>query len=601
MTQTTDLVGEIVAAARTAPAPRDGLQWIDFLAVGIYLLITMGIVIWSSRRQANTSEFFLGGRRMPWMAVGLSVLATLMSSISYMGVPGEMIKNGVAMFAQYLALPLSMSVVLFVWIPFFMRLKFTSAYEYLERRFDVETRIIGSLLFLLLRLGWMSMVTYVGSLALTQMVGTLIPADTIDPLAKWIDPTAAEPTMLRASFLYWIIVSVGLSATVYGSIGGFRAAIWNDVLQSVMLFGGTVVTLGYVVWTTGTGPVEWWKIAAENSSGHTKPILFSLDPTVRMTVFTAALLNFFWVICTHGSDQVVLQRYFSTTSLKSARRSYLVAAVTDVTIGVLLAFCGLALLAFYLQHPAYLPEGIFVAENGHTVVKHGDKVLPHFFAHQLPAGIGGVILAVLVCDVMQTLVSGVNSISAVFAGDLYGRLRPNRKPILTDVGFARFLSVAIGLIVTSLAISVAYLAQHSDRNISDLMAPAFNMFLGPLASLFLIGMFLKCDGRVVKIAVACSVVISFLWSYWQILFGTSYQPTITLTTAVPYLASFLIAAVISRFVRSSISNPGLEYTWVVVMRRPIPVDASELVSDGTIVAQLAPETTNYHEDKSPLR
>ncbi len=97
MTRTTDLVEAVVATTRTAPAPRDGLQWIDFLAVGIYLLVTMGIVIWSSRRQANTSEFFLGGRRMPWMAVGLSVLATLMSSISYMGVPGEMIGIGIHM------------------------------------------------------------------------------------------------------------------------------------------------------------------------------------------------------------------------------------------------------------------------------------------------------------------------------------------------------------------------------------------------------------------------------------------------------------------------------------------------------------------------
>ena len=141
------------------------------------------------------------------------------------------------------------------------------------------------------------MVTYVGSLALSQMVGTLIPADTVDPIARWFDPSAAEPAMMRASFLYWIIVSVGLSATVYGSVGGFRAAIWNDVLQSVMLFGGTVMTLGYVIWTTGTGPVEWWNLAAENSAGHTKPILFSFDPTVSMTVVTAAMLNFFWVIC----------------------------------------------------------------------------------------------------------------------------------------------------------------------------------------------------------------------------------------------------------------------------------------------------------------
>ena len=570
MYQTVAFSRPLLLAASDASLPRDGLQWIDCLGVGIYLLVTMGIVIWSSRRQSNTNEFFLGGRRMPWMAVGLSVLATLMSSISYMGVPGEMIKNGVTMFAQYLALPLSMTVVLFVWMPFFMRLEFTSAYEYLERRFDVRTRIIGSLLFLFLRLGWMSMVTYVGSLALTQMIGTLVPPGMTDPLATWLDPSGTAPTLLRASLLYWIIVAVGLTATVYGSIGGFRAAIWNDVLQSLMLFGGTLVTLGYVVWTTGTGPLDWWRIASENSSGHTKPILFSFDPTVRMTVFTAAMLNFFWVICTHGSDQLVLQRYFSTTSLSSARRSYIVAALTDLTIGVLLAFCGLALLAFYFQHPTYLPQGIFVIENGQTIVKHGDRVLPHFFAHQLPAGIGGVILAVLLCDAMQTLVSGVNSISAVFSSDLYGRLRPDRKRMLSDVGFARLLSVVVGLAVTVLGSGVAYLAQRSGRNIIDMMAPAFNMFLGPLASLFLIGMFLKCDGRVVKVAVMCSVLISFLWSYWQILFGTSYQPTITLTTAVPYLSSFVIAAFIGCFIKAPQDYKGLSYTWSAVMRRQVP-------------------------------
>ena len=160
----------------------------------------------------------------------------------------------------------------------------------------------------------------------------------------------------------------------------------------------------------------------------------------------------------------------------------------------------------------------------------------------------------------------------MFAGDLYGKLRPNRKPLLSDVGFARFISGAVGLIVTALAICVAYLARNSGRNIVDLMGPAFNMFLGPLASLFLIGMFLKCNSTVVKFAVTCSVAISFLWSYWQILFRTDYQPTITLSTGVPYLASFLIAAVVGQVVRNSPDDPGLQYTWPVVMRRPIPTD-----------------------------
>lgn len=571
------LIESLLAATHAAPPPRSGLQLIDFLGVLLYLLVTAGIVIWSARRQKNTEDYFLGGRRMPWMAVGLSLLASLMSSISYTGVPGEMIKNGIAMFAQYMALPFSMTVVLLVWMPFFMRMRFTSAYEYLERRFDPRVRTVGSLLFLFLRLGWMSMVMYVGSLALTQMVGTLIPSGLQDPVASWLKP--GETILLRESLLYWVIVGVGLMATVYSSIGGFRAAIWNDVLQSVMLFGGAAITLLYIMWTTSTGPGDWWRIAAQNSSGHAKPIVFSFDPTVRMTMVTAALLNFFWTICTHGSDQVVLQRYFSTTSLKSARRSYIVNALTDVTIGVLLALSGLALLSFYLQNPTYLPDGVFEKlPNGETVVikGQGDKILPYFFAHQLPAGIGGVILAVLLCDAMQTLVSGVNSISAVFTEDLFARRKGSAKANwFTDLGLAKFLTVIVGLFVTCTANGVAYLAQHSGRNIIDMMAPAFNMFLGPLSSLFLIGMFLKCDGRVALIAVFFSSVISFFWSYWQILFGTDYQPTITLATAVPYLAGFLIAAVLNILSKPNPNSEALQYTWAEVMKRPLPLSEDE--------------------------
>jgi len=243
-----------------------------------------------------------------------------------------------------------------------------------------------------------------------------------------------------------------------------------------------------------------------------------------MTVFTAAALSFFWTICTHGSDQVVLQRYFSTESLSAARRSYIVNAITDLTIGSLLALCGLALLAFYLQHPTFLPEGILTEEHGQVVVKNGDRVLPYFFAHQLPAGIGGVVLAVLLCDAMQTLVSGVNSISAVFTTDVFGRLYPDGHRRLSDLNLAKVLTVIVGLVVTGLGLGVAWLAQHSGRNIIDMMAPAFNVFLGPLAALFLIGMFLKCSGRTAISAVLCGLGISFVWSYWKELSTPATSP-----------------------------------------------------------------------------
>src|SRR5262245_21544306 len=109
--------------------PRSGLVALDYLGVAIYLLVTFGVVFWSSRKETTSEDFFLGSRRMPWLAVGMSLMATLLSTISYLAVPGEVIKNGVAIFAGYLGIPFSMCVVLFVWVPFFMRLRLTSAYE----------------------------------------------------------------------------------------------------------------------------------------------------------------------------------------------------------------------------------------------------------------------------------------------------------------------------------------------------------------------------------------------------------------------------------------------------------------------------------------
>ena len=117
---------------------------------------------------------------------------------------------------------------------------------------------------------------------------------------------------------------------------------------------------------------------------------------MRVTIVTAVLNNFFWTICTHGSDQVVLQRYFSTPSLAAARRSYLMNVVADLTMLVLLTMAGLALLALYLGHPSLLPPG-------KSAVATGDKLFPHFLAHQLPAGCAGLIMAGFLCDALQTL------------------------------------------------------------------------------------------------------------------------------------------------------------------------------------------------------
>src|SRR5262249_46603019 len=156
----------------------------------------------------------------------------------------------------------------------------------------------------------------------------------------------------------------------------------------------------------------------------------------------------------------------------AARRSYVVNATSDMALGLLLALSGLALLSFYLEHPSFLPSHL-------SPTAASDRVLPYFFAHQLPAGLGGLLLASFLCDAMQTLDSGVNSITSVTTTDIVARWAPRRSAGLSRLGLARLQTLGFGLVVTLLACGVAHNARNSGRNIIDLMPRSFNMFLGP--------------------------------------------------------------------------------------------------------------------------
>ena len=542
----------------SAMLPNAGLGLWDFVAVGSYLLVTFGVSAWAARRQVSTEDFFVGGRRMPWMAVGLSILATLFSTISYLGVPGEAVKNGIGLSLGYLALPFSFAVVSIFWIPFFMRLRLTSAYEYLERRFDRSLRKLGATLFILLRIGWMSMVVFVASLAVDEIVG---------PDLKW----------LPGPDVYWIIALIGLTAAVYTSMGGIEAVIWVDVLQCLLLLSGVLLAIGYVALVDHTGPIDWWNTVHANLKQHTAPPIFSTDLTIRVTVFTAIIGNFFWTICTHGSDQVVLQRYFSTSSARQARGSYIINVIVDLTMATLLAVAGFALLTFYLKHASLLPDG-------ETATTMADKLFPFFLGHQLPAGCAGLILSAFLCDAIQTLESGVNSIVAVTTRDLLTSSQtsereseklvagsPEARLALTDLFRVRVFSALLAILVACNAYGVAYLRQVHQLTIVDMMPKFFNMFVGPLAAMFFIGMFWsRCTSRSVWPAAVLGLAVSITWSWWETIFQTSWRPTILLSIAFPCLVTFLSARLISQFVDPARRADEVDYSWLSVIRNRTP-------------------------------
>lgn len=529
-----------------------GLESLDYAAIVLYLVVTFGIALWFGRKQKNTEDFFVGGRRMPWFAVGLSILATLFSTLSYLGVPGEMIRRGIGLFAGYLAVPFSMAVVALLWIPFFMRLRLTSAYEYLERRFSYAVRLLGATLFILLRLGWMSMVIYAASNALDGVKG----GDLHD--VAW----------LPGKDIYWWVAFIGIFAAIYTAVGGIQAMIWTDVLQCFLLLAGVLMAIFYVLLVDHTGPLDWWRIATAEAPQHTSPPLFSWDITVRNTIFFTVIGNFFWTICTHGSDQVVLQRYFSTASLKAARRSYFINVGVDLMMASLLSLAGLALLAYYLRHQSLSP-------SGGTVVEAADKLFPHFLGSQLPAGCAGLVIAAFLCDAMQTLESGVNAITAVVTNDVVPRLRQGRPRLMSDLTFARMMSVLITAIVSANAFFVANLALTQKKTLVDMMPQFFNMFVGPLAGMFIVGMFFsRCTTRSVLPAALVGLTVSVLWSWYKEIFDKPIGPTIFLAIAVPTLTTISIAALLGWLVESGEPHAGQAYTWRSIVRgMPEPGEA----------------------------
>ena len=593
--------------------PHEGLGTFDYAVVTVYLGAMFAMALYFAKRQTSTDEFFLASRGMPWFAVGLSIVASLLSTLSYLSSPGEMIKNGIGMFWQVLAVPLSMAVVLLLWVPFFMRLRMTSAYEYLELRFNYASRALAAVLFIMLRLGWMAMIVYASSIALAEMT---------QPNLSHLEEAAREEK--TQMYLYSVIAAVGLFATVYTAIGGMRAVIWTDVVQFITLFVGALVTIGYVMVTTGTDPTDWWATAAAIGTDHTETPPYSFNPTVRITITTVAIGYFFWTVCTHVSDQVVLQRYFTTKSLKAARRSYVVRAIADISVGILLALCGLCLLAFYIAHPEFLKEGMTPTSG-----EFSDKVFPYFIAHQLPIGIGGLILAALIAAAMSSIDSGVNSVSTVVTTDFFERLKPKGKKRLSALTMARVLTLVVGFSVTLLAYGVDWIAMQNPMpqnkvtakdqesanneqaaqpdgspnpesadqdttqkraNLMELMFKVFNMFLGPLAGFFLIGMFIpRCRSRSVILAVLggmfCSIVWSWLpelsvathdwpllssvWSAWAREYGAGAAPTFTLSVAFPVVATIVFGLLLGYLIEPAGDHSGSEYTWYAVMQRKV--------------------------------
>ena len=537
-----------------------GLDPLDHLVVGVFLISMLAFGYRIGRQQKSTDDFFLGGRTLPAWAVGISLFASLLSTITYLGMPGEMFRTGLAFLTRQLPIPLVLCVVWFLWIPFFARLKLTSAYEYLEERFDYRTRVLAAVFCLLLLFGWISVVVLTASKAMVE----------ISNLQFGSADTAMHVTIL----------AIGMFSVVYTTMGGMRAVVWTDVIQFFVLMFGAFFTMGTVAATTGSGLGDWIDVSMQYR--HEEVEWFDWNLGNRSTVFSVSLGMFFWFTCTHGANQVALQRYFSVKDMWAARRSYIVSAIASIGIGVILAGVGISMM-YYVKTADHSIAAAEHLDSDDIEVRNEaqDGVFPQFIRHHLPAGLRGMVIAALFAAAMSTIDSGANSVSTILTVDF---VRPMQRRRLIAAGEdpdradatllmadaelkrARFFTAGMGVVVVIYTIMIYHISKGSD--IITLCQKGFNCFLGPLGALFVLGMFSK---RVTAVAVVPAFligeVVGVVSSYSSELLDRSFSTHLVIPCS--WLTTIVVAHVIARLARTSTSDEARQWMWRPVVNRPI--------------------------------
>ena len=448
-----------------------GLTFIDVTVIVTYLLIMLYMGLKIARKQRSTEDFFVGGRDLPAWAVGISLFASVMSTILYLGQPGEMFRTGLSFLTRNLPLPLILIVVCFVWIPFFMRLRLTSAYEYLERRFNYSVRALAAIFCLLLIFGWISVVVLTASMALVEITR-------IEAILPFINDAD--------SAVYATILGVGAFSIFYTTLGGIRAVIWTDVIQFFVLLIGALFTMGAVAWMTSSNVGDWVEVS--QTYKHEEVQWFDWDVRNRSTVFSISLSLFMWMVCTHGANQMAMQRYFTVRNVKAARISYVISAVAALALGVILAGVGISLMYFIQQYDLPASAGILSDIRSVRNVAQ-DSVFPQFISIYMPSGLRGLVVAALFAAAMSTIDSGANSASTILTVDFIRRFDPNSEAGQLELKRARIMTACMGVLVVGYTIALYELSKGSD--IISLAQKGFNCFLGPLGALFVLGMFVK--------------------------------------------------------------------------------------------------------------
>ncbi len=472
-------------------------NWPNMAIMVVYFGAMLLVGCHFARKNKSTESYFLAGKSVPSWAIGLSMLSASMSSITFLAMPAAAFAVDWRQIVPNLSLPI-VAVIAMIWfIPFFRRNAQVSAFEYLHKRYGTGVRLYSSIVFLLIQVARLGAILYL----------LVIPTQLI---------TGMDPM--------WTIILVGGISASYTLMGGMASAIWNEVVQSlVLLFGGIAAVL-VIIYNTPGGFGALIDVANAHDKFSLGPM--SWDPSER-TFWTMLTTGIVMWTSGYATDQNMVQRYLSARSTREARQATFICAALSLPTWSLFFLIGTCLFAFYKIVPDATVAGLA-----------NDAVFPHFILTKLPAGISGLVIAGVFSAAMGTISSGLTAFSTVMTTDIF---RPYLIKGRADAFYAKLARLI--MVVTMLVIfAIAFALLHwKGEGIMDYNYKINGLLSGVVVCFYLLGFFAP---RVNRRVVWAGFSVAFSLNAYLLLVQSGMSDFLHLNISPYWVSTFVVSVMI---------------------------------------------------------
>ncbi len=494
---------------------------LDGVVLAAYFIAMMAIGFGFRKKSGSVEGFTAAGRNLPGWVCGLSILATYVSSISFLALPGKAFAANWNPFVFGLALPIATWIGVRWFLPFYRRTGCVSAYTHLEERFGSWARVYASGCYLLTQLTRMGMITYLMALPMSVLLG-------------WNIQT--------------IIILTTIVTAVYTLVGGIAAVIWSDALQTIVLMTGALVCA--VLMIVGL-PGGWGQFLAL-AEAHDKFSLGGFSGDLTQSTFWVVLVYGLVInLQNFGVDQNYIQRYHAAESDRAARRSLWMGGLLYIPLSAVFFFIGTALFAYYSAWPTALPAEF-------TGKDKADFVFPYFIVSVLPSGVTGLLIAAIFSAAMSTISTSLNSSATILLDDYYGRFVDRKVTEKRSMLVLRVATVLWAICAMGIALAMTTFV----RSALDTSWTLSGIFSGGMLGLFLLGFLSRrtasrgaAAGVAAGVAVIFWMTVSPRWEWWPEGLRSPFHGF--LTTVFGTTAVLLTGAAITLLVglRSRRKNP----------------------------------------------